>query len=736
MKAVNFMTLLPPLVALAAAAMFSLFPSRIAAVELPAGFVADILATNLNAATACVPLPDGRIFIADQTGRVLVWKSGRLLETPALTLPVSDYWERGLIGMTVAPDFPRTPHAFVLYVTERPTIHHVLSRFTVTGDVLDSASEKKLFEGDDQGRLGGSVPAGHQGGPIRFGWDGKLYVSIGEQTAGDPAQRLDTLQGKILRLNPDGSVPDDNPFVTQTYEKYRAIYALGVRNSFGIAIQPKTGRLFFTDVGGSAFEEINELIPGANYGWPRAEGFSTNVLFVNPLHAYPPLVGQSIVGGTFVPAEDSGSHPFPRKWRGKLLFADFMKHWIRALDIDTPTNVIPFARGLNGPVALEFASDGSLLVLNRGALWRDPRKFVPNAGSLLRIRFADQSEGPKGTPELKSRPTQFTPALGLPVEPAHLPRHISSADWINRIQAGEVRSFGLSCLEWCPPATASLRVYLPSTGTIRIVAGEATFPAGTVFVREFSVPSAVARNEPAVTMRKFERRIQVVGIPRGYGASYRLDRAGDGELIEDGELGNLGWVPRTRTGMHGGTNTAAHWWFPAIDDSLGAIVVNPSYPRITCATELNQFVEEGGARTNLIAFLEQRGWLEADRPETAQALLRWNEPDASMEARVRSYLHANCSVCHQPGGPSRGSFDARLSTPLSETGLLGGQPQAGDVGIPGARIIAPGAPEKSLLYQRMKRTDFFRMPPVAYDDEPSPILPVMETWIRALRPER
>jgi glucose/arabinose dehydrogenase len=736
MKALNLIALPRRQVVLCSAvAMLSVPHFWIDAVELPPGFVADIIATNLNAATACVPLPDGRVFITDQTGRVLVWKSDRLLKQPALTLHVSDFWERGLIGMTLDPAFPRPPHAFVLYVTDRPTIHHVISRFTVIGDVFDSSSEKILLEGDDQAKLGGSVPAGHQGGPLRFGPDGKLYVSLGEQTAGEPAQRLDTLQGKILRLNPDGTIPEDNPFVARTRGKYRSIYALGVRNSFGLAVQPKAGgRVFFTDVGGSAFEEINELKAGGNYGWPSAEGFSTNILFVNPLHAYPPLVGQSIVGGAFVPAGDFGGGGFPSKWRGKLLFADFMKHWIKAIDVDAPTNILTFARGLNGPVALEFAADGSLLVLNRGAIWRDPKKFVPNAGSLLRIRYTGQLGEQSGGRALARQPDPFTPALGLPVDPANLPRRLSHADWMNRMGIGQARSFGVSDLEWCPPAAATLRVYLPSKGVLRIAAGEVTFPAGTVFVREFSVQSAGGRGDTQFKLWKFERRIQVIGMPRGYGASYRLAQAGDGELIEDGELGNLGWVLRTRAGLVSGTNILANWWFPAVDDALGSIVVNPSYRRIVCTAELDQVVENDGRRTNLFALLKERGWLEGDMAGPTQAPGRWNEPDASAESRVRSYLHANCSVCHQPGGASRGNFDARLSTPLSETGLVGGQPLAGDLGIGGARIVMPGAPDKSLLYQRMKRSDFFRMPPVAYHDEPSPILPVMETWIRSLNP--
>ncbi len=152
------------------------FVSALHAAELPAGFAEETIATNLNAATAIAPLPDGRILIADQTGKLLVWKDGRVLDQPALALHVTDYWERGLIGVTPHPDFPRTPQIFVLYVTDRPFVHHVLSQFMVNGDIVDPASEKILLEGDDQSKLGGHLPAGHQGGPLRFGPDGKLYI--------------------------------------------------------------------------------------------------------------------------------------------------------------------------------------------------------------------------------------------------------------------------------------------------------------------------------------------------------------------------------------------------------------------------------------------------------------------------------------------------------------------------------------------------------------------------------
>src|SRR5262249_41027017 len=157
---------------------------------------------------------------------------------------VDSEWERGLIGVTLDPDFPRNGFVYVCYVAAEPYPHHRVSRFTARGDFAAPGSERILFEGDDQRKLGGKVPAGHQGGAIHFGADGKLYVAIGDQTAGEPSQRLDTLQGKLLRLNPDGSTPGDNPFVDLARGKYRAVWATGLRNPFTFAVQPETGRIF------------------------------------------------------------------------------------------------------------------------------------------------------------------------------------------------------------------------------------------------------------------------------------------------------------------------------------------------------------------------------------------------------------------------------------------------------------------------------------------------------------
>jgi putative heme-binding domain-containing protein len=352
-------------------------------VQLPPGFRADVVASGLSGVTALEVAPDGRVFVCEQTGTLRVVKDGKLLPQPFVKLPVEATWERGLIGVTVAPGFPKVPHVFVCYVAARPYPHHVVSRLTAAGNVAEPGSERVLLEGDDQRKLGGDVPAGHQGGAIHFGKDGKLYIAIGDQTAGKPAQDLKSLLGRLLRINADGSVPDDNPFAARTTGKYRATWALGLRNPFTFAVQPETGRIFINDVGGIA-EEINEGVAGANYGWPTVEhGPTTDPRFRGPIHHYPTAC---IAGGAFSRQESS----WPKEYRGQYLFGDFNHGSIKTIDPDRPAVARPFATGLRRPVDLRFGPDDSLYVLLRDA-WVIDKAFKGGTGVLLRIRHTGAS---------------------------------------------------------------------------------------------------------------------------------------------------------------------------------------------------------------------------------------------------------------------------------------------------------------------------------------------------------
>jgi putative heme-binding domain-containing protein len=353
-----------------------------AILSLPSGFEAQVVATGFTGATAMEVAPDGRIFVCEQPGTLRVVKAGKLLPDPVLRVPVDSAWERGLIGVTLLPDFPKSPNIFVCYIAAKPYPHHIVSRFTLAGDVVKSGSEKILLEGDDQRKLGGDVPAGHQGGAIHFGKDAKLYIAIGDQTAGKPSQSLTSFQGKLLRINPDGSIASDNPFVAKTTGKYQAIWALGFRNPFTFAVQPETGRILVNDVGGIA-EEINEGFAGANYGWPIVEhGPTKDPRFRGPIHYYPTAC---IAGGAFAPMDLK----WPKEFRGQYFFGDFNHGWIKTIDPSHPETAKPFATGLRRPVDLRFGLDGDLYVLLRDA-WVIDNLFKGGTGILLRIHPTDR----------------------------------------------------------------------------------------------------------------------------------------------------------------------------------------------------------------------------------------------------------------------------------------------------------------------------------------------------------
>jgi uncharacterized repeat protein (TIGR03806 family) len=392
---------------LLAGAALALLPGPAPAARLPDGFAEAQVADKLTGATAMDIAPDGRIFICEQTGALRVVKDDALLPTPFISLTVDSSWERGLLGVALDPQFPKSPYVYVCTIAPEPYPHHRISRFTARGDVAVPGSEVVLLEGDDQRKLGGSVQNGHQGGAIHFGPDGKLYIAIGDQTAGQPAQDMASFQGKMLRINPDGSIPEDNPFVKTASGKYRAIWALGLRNPFTFAFQPGTGRMLINDVGG-ANEEINEGAAGTNYGWPTADhGPTSDPRFKGPIHWYKE---SGITGGTFY---NPPVRQFPSEYVGKYFFTDFKAGWIKVLDPDHPQKLADFASGFetnHGVVDLKVGPDGDLYYLNRGA-WVKDRDFRPNTGSLWRVRYT----GDRTPPAVLTQPYDQTITRGKAV---------------------------------------------------------------------------------------------------------------------------------------------------------------------------------------------------------------------------------------------------------------------------------------------------------------------------------
>lgn len=328
----------------------------------PDGFADVQVADGINTPTALAFTPDGRIFVCEQSGKVRVIKSETLLPTPFLQLNVNATGERGLIGLTVDPDFEDNRFVYVYYTVPSSPIHNRISRFTADGDVSVPGSETILLELDNL-----STATNHNGGAMHFGADGKLYVAIGENATPANAQNLDTYHGKFLRIDKDGGIPTDNPFSEGSVQKKR-IWSYGLRNPFTFSIHPKTGRIYINDVGQNTWEEINDATAGGqNFGWPIEEGFGSSSSYSDPVYAYSHGAGDgkgcAITGGAFY---EPVLTPYPGEYYGKYFFQDYCNGWINYIDLTSTPIVAPFATGLGSYcLGLTVGNDGNLYYLSR-----------------------------------------------------------------------------------------------------------------------------------------------------------------------------------------------------------------------------------------------------------------------------------------------------------------------------------------------------------------------------------
>ena len=450
-----------------------LFSVQALAQVFPTGFSRFQVASCISNPTVMAFAPDVSIFVSQQNGSLRVIKNGALLATPFIQIGVNSSGERGLIGIALDPNFA-TNQFIYLYYTLPDGSRNRISRFTGNGDVVVPGSEVVLLNLDPL-----SSATNHNGGAMHFK-NGLLYVAVGENANGANAQNLDTYLGKILRINPDGSVPAGNPFTTGS-EQRRRVWAYGLRNPYTFSIQPGTGRIFINDVGQSTWEEINDATTGGlNFGWPTAEGTSTNAAFTNPVFQYPHGSGDgagcAITGGVFFNPATSN---YPAAYRGRYFFQDLCNRWINMLDLTTsPATRLPFATGLGGDaLSIDVGNDGNLYYLER------------STGALFRIIYTVNT-----VPAIVTQPASQTTTAGQPV--TFSVTATGTAPLAYQWQKNNVSITGATSSSYTIASTQ------PSdAGAYRVIvsnaAGSMTSAAATLTVNAFNAPPAAQILTPA-----------------------------------------------------------------------------------------------------------------------------------------------------------------------------------------------------------------------------------------------
>jgi glucose/arabinose dehydrogenase len=363
--------------------MLSLAPAADAGTP-PASFSDTVVASGLSSPTAIAFLPDGRMLVTEQGGALKLVSGGTV--STLVNIPVCSTSEMGLLGIAVDPSFSGSNGFIYLYRSFGPDCTTSANRFnqvvrvTMTNGSVNISSLTVLLSGirTDNGN--------HDGGGLRIGADGKLWVSVGDSGVGDGgnpgqstnpySQDLGSLNGKILRLELTGAPAAGNPFLG-TPGARGEIWAYGFRNPFRFGMDPLTGRPWIADVGQQTLEELDIGQAGGDYSWPYCEGsLPTGCMQpgdVAPIYEYGRSVGTTIIGGAFAPA-GFGS------LGGQYFFADYGVSTIWSAvptpahdDIGTPTD---FVTSADGPVDIVFGPDGSLyyVAINTGTV----RKVTPN----------------------------------------------------------------------------------------------------------------------------------------------------------------------------------------------------------------------------------------------------------------------------------------------------------------------------------------------------------------------
>jgi putative heme-binding domain-containing protein len=653
-----------------------------------------------------------RLAVVEQRGRIFSIPNDETCEQADLLADLKQFDPEVVESYAIAfhPRFTENRFAYVwinLDLHGKPTREEGtrIIRFRVTDEHpprLDLPSAHTVFTW-----LGG----GHNGGNIRFGPDGMLYIATGDAGAAEPpdgratGQDISDVLSSVLRIDVDRfdpglgyAIPRDNPFVG-TPGARGEVWAYGFRNPWRMCFDSKTGALWLGDVGWELWEMIYQVQRGGNYGWSITEGGKQDVRpdrVRGPTPILPPLAlhsheeAASITGGEIYYGKQ-----FP-ELSGAYIYGDWQlgTFWSFKADQGRITEQRELCRSTLLPAGFGVDPDGELLICDQGGggLWRLGRN--PDAG----------------------KPNDF-------------PRRLSETGLFSNVAAQEpapgVLPYSIHAPRWADNATAQRWIALPGEATLTVAKkelgvmskGRWVFPQGTVLAKTYTLPTK--------PLRRIETQLlHFDGVQWG-AYSYRWDDAQtDAELVP----------PRgteTTFDIHdpsapGGTRRQIWRYFSRAE----CLRCHNLWSNFTPGFSPLQLERTSPPAEDPLRLLAQ-----FDLPHDEGKLADPHGIRGDLETRARSYLHANCSTCHRFGGGGSVPSLMNIDVPLTEARLVGARPVLGDLGFPEGRVIAPGDPYRSVLLHRMSTSGRGHMPYLGGQTIDDRGVVLIRDWIASLTPE-
>lgn len=634
-----------------------------------------------------------RVFVMEQAGIIKVFPNQDNAASAKTFLDirsrVTSGGETGLLGLAFHPQYASNGKFYVYYT--RGNLFSRFSEFQVSGndpDVAHPNSERILFEV--------SQPASnHNGGMIAFGPDGYLYIALGDGGGGgDPfrtGQDRRSLLAKILRIdvntrtgNLGYGIPADNPYVGNTSGWREETWAWGLRNPWRFSFDRVNGNLWCGDVGQGAWEEVDLIVKGGNYGWSIMEGAhcynSSNCNqsgLLLPVAEYSHSEGISITGGYVYHG------PRLPKLAGVYLYGDYGSRKIWGLKYangsvlenkylaDSPSNISSFGEDQAGEVYV-VGLDGRIYLFEEKP-GGDPPGNIPKTISAAGL-FTNLA--------------QQTPAPGL------IPYTVNSQLWSD----GAIKTRLLA---------------LPDTTKIVFSRdGSWEFPSNAVLVKNFylELEAGNASSRKIVETRFLVKR---TSGEQWDGFSYMWnDAATDANLLEASATKKF----IIKDANAPGGQFEQTYYFPSRTDCITCHTPAAGYVLGVRTAQINKLHPYGNITDNQLRSYNHIRLFTTNLGENYAGYPKLPDPfdaQVSLENRSRSYLDANCSQCHRPGGTGRVEMDLRFATPLAATNLINAVPTIDNLGLVGSKRIKPGAPDSSVVYLRVRNLAQFRMPPLA-----------------------
>ena len=659
----------------------------------------------------------GRVFVIEQDGRILVFANRHDVKEAKVFLDIRDkvrreHNEEGLLGLAFHPKFRDNGEFFVFHsVTPKGS---VVSRFKVSNDAdrADPASQEILLQF--------AKPYGnHNGGSMKFGPDGFLYIGLGDGGAGnDPqenGQNLQTLLGKLLRIDVDRkdeglsyAIPKDNPFTGQARVRGE-IWAYGLRNIWRIAFDRESGTLWAADVGQDHHEEVNIIVRGGNYGWnfregkhPRDEKNPRTAVgdFIDPVLDYPRIEGKSITGGLVYRGKR-----LPQL-AGAYLYADYISGNMWALRTDG--KIVKS----NDKIART-----SLLISAFGEDEEGEVYFTAFDGAIYRFRDVPQPAASMAFPRTLTQTKLF----------ASVPDHKPGQAMI---------PYSVNVPLWSDGAEKDRFIVLPAGATVEWKDKESwEFPVGTVIVKTFLLQTD---EQNPKELRRLETRLWLHN-PRGWeGFTYLWnEEQTEAHLMGDWPVTQQFDV-KTPTGKVKQT-----WYFPSRSDCQACHTHNAGFVLGLNTRQLNRpynFQENADTPNhtpNQIDMLRALGVFKNDvvKPSSElESFPNWKSKAGDITGHnagditilARAYLDANCSMCHSPGGPGNAqgaAMDMRFHQPLEQA-------------FPAKKDVKAGDPRSWNVLHRMGTRDTKaprqQMPPLATFRVDDQAVHVIQKWLDQL----